>query len=358
MRRETLLTKAGDNLAYYVLAAELVCIFVLIRLLLEVYFGKFLATVFMYPAVFLSAYACGFGPSLFAIILSCLSIRYFFMRLTGQFFDLTNQWDPLRIVSFAASALLGAGLISGLRSAKKQITASAADALAVGELYRREAEVRRQTEQRLLQEQNLLRQMIDHQDNEKQMLCNDFHDGLIQNVVGSTMLLEARADGLPADDPIHEIIGHLRRGIGDGRRVISGVRPAILDEPGLDGPLHELVSNFSVVGFEVDYFLGPNCDDPDLPDTIRTAAFRICQEALTNSWKHSGCNKATVTFERQGDCLSLEIHDGGRILDGHGAGFGLKGMDARARLLGGTFDFSGGKEGTTVKVQLPLTPTP
>jgi outer membrane protein assembly factor BamC len=62
-------------------------------------------------------------------------------------------------------------------------------------------------------EAEFLRRLIDQQEAEKQTLCNDFHDGLIQHVVGSKMLLEARLHGSPEDESMHEIIQHLSKGI-------------------------------------------------------------------------------------------------------------------------------------------------
>jgi two-component system sensor histidine kinase NreB len=122
--------------------------------------------------------------------------------------------------------------------------------------------------------------------------------------------------------------------------------------------LHELVEHFSTVGFHVDIDCQPDGNVPDVSDAIRTAIFRICQEALTNSWKHSGCTKATVRIEKQGDCLNVEIDDDGCGLAAYPQaatkGFGLRGMDARARLLGGSLEVLGQGTGTHIRVRLPL----
>ncbi len=345
MRLTTLLTKARRHIMPYVLAAALVGLCAFVRLLLDDYFeNKFFLTSPFYPAVIFIAYLCGLGPALFATALSCVAIRMIFMQPTGQFFGLEDPWDSMKLAFFSVYAVLIAYLFSQLQASKNRISVMASEAI--------------QSRDQLCREQEFLRRLIDQQEAEKQTLCNDFHDGLIQHVVGSKMLLEARLHGAPEDESVHEIIQHLSKGIEDGRRVIRGIRPTVLDEPGISGPLHELVEHFSTVGFHVDIDCQPDGNVPDVPDPIRTAIFRICQEALSNSWKHSGCNEATVRIEKQGNDLQVEINDDGcgigRYPQVATKGFGLKGMESRARLLGGSLDVVSPGKGTRIRVRLPL----
>jgi len=341
----TLRTKDQRDITRYALAMAVVGVSLLIRLTLNEYYqGRFFVTVFFYPGVIGVAYFLGFGPSLLASALSGVAIRYFFLRPYGQLLSPLVGRDVYRLPFFLIASSSLAYLICQLQASKKRASLMASEA------------IRSRDELRL--EQDLLRRLIAQQEAERQVLCNDFHDGLIQHVVGSKMMLEAQLDDLPADHQVHEVVHHLGKGIADGRRVIRGVRPSVLDEPGLSGLLHELVEHFSTVGLKVEVAACPDSNDSDVPDAIRTAVFRICQEALTNSWKHSGCNKATVRIEKHGDCLNVEIDDDGHGIDPYrhaaNTGFGLEGMDARARLLGGSLEIVGKDKGTRVRAQLPL----
>ncbi|HEY0508307.1 MAG TPA: sensor histidine kinase [Blastococcus sp.] len=74
-----------------------------------------------------------------------------------------------------------------------------------------------------------------------------------------------------------------------------------------------------------------------LPATVELNAFRIVQEALTNSLKHAGPTRATVVLDYQAGSLRVEVRD-----EGHGerrggapSGFGLISMQQRAAMLGG-----------------------
>jgi signal transduction histidine kinase len=103
-----------------------------------------------------------------------------------------------------------------------------------------------------------------------------------------------------------------------------------------------------------------------LPAVIDLAAYRIIQEALTNSIRHAGPATATVTV-CHGDDLLVEIADTGRgatIRSGQNdfspeSGHGLRGMRERAAAAGGTIEIgSAPKTGFRVAARFPLTPNP
>src|SRR6185295_10088315 len=100
----------------------------------------------------------------------------------------------------------------------------------------------------LQKERELLRNLIEVQEKEKQFLCHEFHDGLIQYAVGSLMSLEGYRNThtlTEASAIIDAVIDSLRKGVDDGRRVIRGIRPAVLDDSGLEAALEDLIGQFS-----------------------------------------------------------------------------------------------------------------
>ncbi|HWB13436.1 MAG TPA: PAS domain S-box protein [Pirellulales bacterium] len=219
----------------------------------------------------------------------------------------------------------------------------------------------KQFEAQSTSQRQLLRDLIEVQEKEKQFLCHEFHDGLIQYAVGSLMLLETcKQLPLPAAGSamIDEAIKNLRRGIEDGRRVIQGIRPALLDEGSLRDAVQELVHQFSTNGMKVECGCDPAIGQ--LPETIQTTAYRVVQEALNNARKHSGTDLVTVAVRRQGGDLRIEIRDFGRGFDVASArqrGFGLRGMSERAQLSGGECLIqSDPGAGTSIFVRLPIPP--
>ena len=94
-----------------------------------------------------------------------------------------------------------------------------------------------------------------------------------------------------------------------------------------------------------------------LPVGIELTAYRIIQEALTNTMKHAGPATAEVVVAYDGDALTVAVTDDGRGLGfgGGGAGHGLLGMQERVAVYGG--DLSAGPHpggGFRVRVRLPL----
>jgi signal transduction histidine kinase len=97
-----------------------------------------------------------------------------------------------------------------------------------------------------------------------------------------------------------------------------------------------------------------------LPADVDLTAYRIIQEALTNSARHSGGANATVRLRHGEDALLIEVNDDGRP-DGRparqdgGPGNGIAGMTERAAALGGTLEArSRAQGGFAVRAWLPL----
>ena len=95
-----------------------------------------------------------------------------------------------------------------------------------------------------------------------------------------------------------------------------------------------------------------------LPADVDLAAYRIVQEALTNTAKHSGGTKATVRVGYGDDTLVIEVNDNGfRRPSGRGddSGHGITGMTERAKALGGTLQAGPRPEGGFgVRARLPV----
>lgn len=217
------------------------------------------------------------------------------------------------------------------------------------------------TRRELADRERLLRRLIDVQENEKQHICHEFHDGLIQYAVGSKMLLEGLiAHGLPEGQrpAVESVIEFLAKGIEDGRRVIRGIRPAALDDLGLRAALEELAADLRDAGIETDLVVDPGIDA--LPPTLQTTVYRIAQESLNNARKHSGSRRVSLSVQQAGERIEMLISDAGRgfsAADAPAAGFGLTGIRERTRLAGGEclIDTAPGA-GACIQVRLPVAP--
>ena len=173
------------------------------------------------------------------------------------------------------------------------------------------------------------------------------------------MLLESSQRNHPHSESSAEIdaaINNLRKGVEDGRRAIRGIRPAVLDDSGLDAAIDDLIDQFSHTGIMVT----SKCDSDigQLPKSIQMTIYRVVQEALNNASKHSGTDVVRIELRKVNGNLHLEIRDFGSGFDVESArkrGFGLRGMVERVRLLGGECTIESEHDaGTRVSVRLPM----
>jgi signal transduction histidine kinase len=159
---------------------------------------------------------------------------------------------------------------------------------------------------------------------------------------------QARAALRSIETAGREALGELRQLLG----AVSAPRPGL-------GRLSELTAPLQEAGLEVAVHR-EGADGPELPAGVDLSAYRIVQEALTNTLRHAGATRASVTIRRLAGALELDVSDDGTATSGPpgaGAGRGLAGMRERATMLGGTFDAGPLPDGGfRVRARLPLEP--
>jgi signal transduction histidine kinase len=149
----------------------------------------------------------------------------------------------------------------------------------------------------------------------------------------------------------------LRESIEQSRRLVSGLRPPVLDEFGVMPAIeHLLEENRRAMGPTIE-LLAPD-DFPRLARPLENALFRIVQESLSNLRRHSRAERACLEICCDNDHVRLAIRDFGVGFDSGGAEhghFGLRAIRQRARLLGGCAQIESAPGcGTCIRVELPL----
>jgi signal transduction histidine kinase len=128
--------------------------------------------------------------------------------------------------------------------------------------------------------------------------------------------------------------------------------PAMAPQPGMHD-LGALLDRARTAGLPVD--LHEQGERRALAPGIDLALYRILQEALTNSLKHSGPARPDVQLRWLADCVELEVCDEGPSGNGFVDGQGLIGMRERVRLYGGDLDTSRRQEGGfRVRARIPF----
>lgn len=164
---------------------------------------------------------------------------------------------------------------------------------------------------------------------------------------------------LAAEDVGRQALADLRRLLGvlrtdDPARDVPGGGPRP-PQPGLS-QLDTLVSQTRAAGMVIDVQV--EGDPVELPTGLDLTAYRIVQEALTNTLKHSGATATTVRMAYTPSSLHVDVSDdGAHTPTDDGTGHGLVGITERVSLFGGTVTtgrVAGG--GWRVHAELPLPP--
>ena len=204
----------------------------------------------------------------------------------------------------------------------------------------------------------LIKQLISAQEDERKRVAYDLHDGLIQQLVGAKMyisMLKSECDKSQLA-MIESSEQTVTQAIVEGRRMIEGLHPTILDDLGLVDALAELGQQEAKrYGWQLNLQLETLPYTPD--KTVAVTIFRIVQEALNNVGKHAQASHVTISLSN-GDIVRLSIEDDGCGFNPETlverAGIGLGAMRERAGLLGGTCKITSTPDrGTKVMIELP-----
>ncbi|MBQ6986313.1 MAG: sensor histidine kinase [Oscillibacter sp.] len=178
---------------------------------------------------------------------------------------------------------------------------------------------------------------------ERNRLAREIHDTLGHTLTGIVMGTEAVSaifDAAPEEAKRRIEIVHktAQEGLEDVRRSIKALRPDALEKRSLEKALEELITNFHLttsvdIDYQQDagalYFAG------DEEDTL----YRIIQEGMTNSVRHGHATEIEIQITREGNLLTVRIRDNGLGCAELEEGFGLRHMEERLGLLGGSLAY-------------------
>jgi two-component system, NarL family, sensor histidine kinase UhpB len=146
--------------------------------------------------------------------------------------------------------------------------------------------------------------------------------------------------------------------IGSIKRLSSDLRPAILDDFGLDAAIEWQAEEFqSRTGTRCEVVL--DVDNAMIGTDVSTTIFRILQEAMTNIMRHASATKVLLELKEEYGELTFTVRDDGRGISNaeiaNPRSYGLMGIRERVYSLGGAVEIAGVPgEGTVLCVRIPL----
>jgi signal transduction histidine kinase len=197
---------------------------------------------------------------------------------------------------------------------------------------------------------------------ERGRIARELHDVVAHNVSMIVVQAGAAARVLEGEQPhvsnalqAIEVTG--RQTVDEMRNLLGVLRraddaAALAPQPGL-ADLEPLAAQVRDAGLPVDLHIEGR--PIDLPPGIDLSAYRIVQEALTNTLKHANAAHASVSVRYLTRAVELEVRDDGvGTGNGHGSGHGLIGMRERVALWGGELEAGQTQDGWTVRARLPV----
>lgn len=199
-------------------------------------------------------------------------------------------------------------------------------------------------------------------EDERRHIARDLHDELGQRLSALKLDLfsvmadpEVQARGLAKHfQPMIQSVNHA---ISETRRIASNLRPAMLDDLGLQAAIEWLVHDFTK-RFRVFVKISCSIGDHELNDIASTTIYRIVQEALTNMSRHAQAHDGHIEIYQDAQEIVIRVEDDGCGFlpsDTEKTGsLGLLGIRERARILGGFSHIKNRTEGgCQLEVRLP-----
>ena len=204
---------------------------------------------------------------------------------------------------------------------------------------------------------------------ERNRLAREIHDTVAQSLAGVLMQVETAETYLNSGD--YATVGAMlasartqsRKALEDTRRAVQGLAPPSLEQLSLSDTLVDEARLFAAeMGVDAPFIM--TGEEQPLTAEQRLALLRIAQEALNNARKHSHAQRVRIGLQYTGDSVVLLIDDDGAGFDagarpapGSSGGYGLFGMEERARLLGGEVQIDSTPGwGTRIRAALPYRP--
>jgi len=199
-------------------------------------------------------------------------------------------------------------------------------------------------------------------------LAREIHDDLGQSLTALKMNMSILQQDVQSiggsrgagelETTIRDINKILDEAVGKTRKLTQELRPSVLDTEGIIESLGWQVKEFEK-RFGISANFSTNIEEFQFDDGRSLAVFRIVQEALTNTARHSGATHVDVQITGMEDVMRIEVQDNG-IGFAHPSledvdSFGILGMKERADFIDGdlTIESSEGK-GTRVVLQFPI----
>ncbi|MDD5220916.1 MAG: sensor histidine kinase [Candidatus Bipolaricaulis sp.] len=206
--------------------------------------------------------------------------------------------------------------------------------------------------ERELELARMSKRLLNAQDEERRRIARGLHDGLSQSLAAIKLHL-APAKSKLGEDAYREVSGIVDEAIRQTRTLAYSIRPPLLDDLGLVPSLERLAES---VGEESGLAIRVHADlDGRLDREAEGLLYHVGREAIENVIRHAKATRVAIRISAEGTWVRLSIEDDGIGIAPDGPrGLGLRGIEERVTIAGGTVALASAPErGTIVTVEVP-----
>jgi signal transduction histidine kinase len=216
-------------------------------------------------------------------------------------------------------------------------------------LYRKQLE---QEELKKKHQIDLLRSSIQAQEEERKRIAQDMHDemGATLSITRMHLLQAERKHGIDSENLLTDL--QMIRSLTESslesmRRISHELMPAQLEKFGLIKTLEAVIEQLAHAG-TIKISLHTPADLSFLDHSIQLTLYRVLMELINNTLKHAQADRIEITLNLENQSLKILFSDNGKGLSGqiNGKGLGLKGIEGRISVIGGTVEIGNSSNGS------------
>lgn len=195
-------------------------------------------------------------------------------------------------------------------------------------------------DQEIAHQKTLINAIIETQEKERNRIAQDLHDDISSSLnvvtINCHMLATPNLDINEQQKITNTILDLSNKVLKSSRRIAHDLLPPVLEKFGLHEGIKELVDSVNDTG-QVQVLYYNKIDLNKIPISKHLHIFRILQELINNSLKHSESSVIHITLTEKNDHIHLDYKDNGKGFDlnnsTHKKGLGMKNIESRVSLM-------------------------
>ncbi len=257
------------------------------------------------------------------------------MKIVGLYMIFGLTWIILSD-QFLIHTLQGEQLITKFQSYKGTLFIAFSGLLLYSLIIRENRKLRNIQRTNKELETGLRKIMSETEERERNRIASELHDGIQQKLAGAALFLNRLKEGKRNDpNDLNTLESILNESIEEIREISHNMNSSLLKDLGLTGIVKRFKKRLALNGFQLHCEVSPRVEK--LPYMIKVNLYRIVQELISNSIKHSNGSEVNIILKQQDDTFCFDYRDSGTVktFASHNDGNGLTNIRNRIRNIEG-----------------------